>query len=82
MAYKRIKSSGGETAPTMVGSRKPEIFQPIGGALPAMGKRMTKREARRAGKQAKLDHKRAFDAGQMKTANELTNRMKQLKELY
>jgi hypothetical protein len=79
---RKIKSGGGVTAPTTFGNRKPEIFQPIGGALPAMGERMTKREARRAGKQAKLDHKRAFDAGQMKTANELTKRMKQLKELY
>lgn len=83
MAHK-IKGHGGETAPTTVGSRKPEVFTPTGGVLPAIrsGSRMTKREARLAGKQAKLDHKRAFDAGQMKTANELNKRMKQLKELY
>lgn len=78
---RKIKSGGGVTAPTTVGSRKPEVFQPIRGTLPSMGK-MTKSEARRAGKQAKLDHKRAFDAGQMKTVNELNKRMDQLKDLY
>lgn len=80
MAYK-IKSGGGETAPTTVGSRKPEVFEPIVGVIPSIGSRMTKSEIRRARKQTKLDHKRAFDAGQMKTANELTKRMKQLKAL-
>jgi hypothetical protein len=44
---------------------------------PGLG-RMTKAEARRAKKQAKLDHKKAFDAGQMKTVNELNKRIKQL----
>lgn len=78
---RKIKSGGGRTAPTTVGSRKPEVFEPIGGALPPMS-RMTKAEARRAKKQAKLDHKRAFDAGQLKTANELNKRMDQLNDLY
>lgn len=78
MTYHRIKSSGGETAPTIVGSRKPEVFDPTRGILPSMEK-MSKSEIRSARKQAKLDHKAAWDAGQMKTANELNKRMKQLK---
>jgi hypothetical protein len=78
MAYK-IKSGGGSLAPTTVGSRKPEIFEPLRGlTLPSMEK-MSKREIRSARKQTKADHKAAFDAGQMKTANELNKRMKQLK---
>ncbi len=77
MAYK-LKSSGGETAPTTVGSRKPEIFDPTRGVLPSLDK-MTGSEIRRARKQAKADQKQAIDAGQMKTANELGKRMKQLK---
>jgi len=78
---KKIKSGGGKTAATTVGGRTPDVFQPIDSALPSMHK-MTKAEVRRARKQTKLDHKRAFDAGQMKTVGELDKRMKQLKDLY
>ncbi len=76
---KKIKSGGGGTqASSMMPGRYAPGYTPVDVPDHPID-RMTPGEIKRARKQAKADHKAAFDAGQMKTANELTKRMKQLK---
>ena len=83
MAIKlRIGRSGGssESQSTMPGRYAPGYTPPIFEQQPMA--KMTKAEARRARKKAQADQRSAIDAGQMRTANELGKRQKDLKNLY
>lgn len=83
MAIKlRIGRSGGksESSSTMPGRYAPGYTPPIFEQMP-MGK-MTKSEARKARKETKEQQRQAIGAGQMRTANELGKRQKDLKKLY
>lgn len=74
------RGGGSEAASNMPGRYAPGYSPPIFEGVPIA--KMTKREARHARKAAKADQKKAIDAGQMKTANELGKRQKDLKNLY
>jgi hypothetical protein len=83
MAIKlNLGRSGGRTQSQsmMPGRYAPGYSPPIFDAIPMA--KMTKAEARRARKKAKADQRTAIEAGQMRTANELGKRQKDLKKLY
>jgi hypothetical protein len=74
------RDAGSETKSTMPGRYAPGYSPPIFGDIPMA--KMTKREARRARKEAQSQQKAAVEAGQMRTANELGKRERDLKKLY